>query len=201
MNSIPFRNPQTVNLIAIRKSPEIQGQRSAEVAAVENYLKLHGLPKPLYWVQTVAEAMKLGSVIVAARFADLFTKPSEVAPLLMDALSRGKSLHCVDIGELASVLPLLRVVSETFAVVEREADELARRSKVREFEHAEIVRQVATLAFEKAAGMAIGKVAADALREAEARVQLNSVDPATEYADALANAQRIMAARNAKNSH
>ena len=49
---------------------------------------------------------------VAARFCDLFTKPSEVAPLLMDALSRGKQIHCADVGELASILPVLRTIAK-----------------------------------------------------------------------------------------
>ena len=36
----PIRNPETINLIAIRKSPEMHDQRSQEVSAVESYCKL-----------------------------------------------------------------------------------------------------------------------------------------------------------------
>ena len=159
-----------MNLIGIRRSPDNLTARTAETEAIEGYvasrLGMRVAKGFIEWHTDLDAAFKRGSIIVARHFADIFSQPNLVWPILSEALARGKVVHCVDLGDLSAILPQLRVVAEAFAPLEMRVRALGQQLENERAQHDAICREVASLAMHRTLEKELGATIALVTREA-----------------------------------
>jgi hypothetical protein len=140
------------------------------------------------WQADLDVAFKRGSIIVARRFADIFSEPSLVWPTLSDAMARGKTVHCVDLGDLSAIMPQLRVIAAAFAPLETRIQALGKQIEDERVRHAAICNEVGLIAVRRTLEKQLGSTITDATREATERANA----PKQAMVDALvAEATRI----------
>ena len=154
------------NIIAVRTA-DTGHAHGKESDAIKSYCERLSLPhKGLEWRTNIAEAMDRGAIIIGRKFSDLFKTPSEVVPAITEALSRGKQIHCTDLGELTAQLTMLRVLCAAWAPLEDQIANLNRSLQHQEEVHEVVLREAVTLAVRKVVEKELGVALEDAMNEA-----------------------------------
>ena len=168
------------NIIAVRTA-DTGHAHGKESDAIKSYCERLSLPhKGLEWRTNIAEAMDRGAIIIGRRFADLFKTPSEVIPTITEALSRGKQIHCTDLGELTAQLTMLRVLCAAWAPLEDQIASLNKRIEHEEAAHHIAVREAAAHAVRKVIDMQLVSVLEDVAQAATDRAMAAQF-PQTEH--------------------